>query len=131
VNKNHIRSPLPENITHAVHDTRGNIKKVLIRLHEIKVEIRPYVKNFQHLVEHVAMLTRDADFGVKSRVGGKRLDHGGHLDGFWPSAEDGEDFHLYPVIIHIESILLEAVQKPFWQGALVPSMGNPILEGGV
>jgi hypothetical protein len=42
-----------------------------------------------------------------------------------------ENFHLYPVIIHIGSDLLEAVQKPFWQGALVPSMGNPILEGGV
>jgi hypothetical protein len=48
-------------IPNAEQDPAGNIKKILVWLHDIQVIIRGDGKEIQNLVKHLAMLGRHAD----------------------------------------------------------------------
>lgn len=55
--------------------------------HEVEIEIRPDGEEIEHLVLHLAILGSDTDSRIKSGVGGKVFDHGGHLDSFRAGAK--------------------------------------------
>ena len=68
----------------------GNIKKILPRLHDIQVIVRPDFKEIQNLIQHLAMLSRHADNTFKPvRMLFKLLDNRSHLDRLGTCAEDG------------------------------------------
>src|SRR5262249_53089001 len=69
----------------------------LIGTHYVQVMIGPDVEQRENLVEHPPMLRGDADdAGEMVRMTLEFLDHRSHFDGFRASAEDREEFHIYP-----------------------------------
>jgi hypothetical protein len=71
----------------------GDLGQRLICRHQIQVVIRRDGKEREHLIEHLAVLSRDADHAREfAGMLAQRLDDRGHLDGFGARAEDGEDF---------------------------------------
>ena len=60
-------------------------------LHQIQVMVRHHARDRQHLIQHPAMLSADADAGDDARVTLECMDQRKQLDGFGPSAEDGQD----------------------------------------
>lgn len=60
MDKNHIRAALLEHIAKAGEHACGDIGEILPLSHDVQVEIRPHVKDAQHLIKHLAMLPRHA-----------------------------------------------------------------------
>ena len=59
--------------------------------HQVEVVIGGYAGDLQHLVEHAAMLRRDADAHFEPRVRLQRGDHREQLDRLGPRAEDDQE----------------------------------------
>jgi hypothetical protein len=67
---------------------RGQPGERLARAHEVEVGVRPDAEDVQDLVEHLAVLGRNADAAVETTVDLEPEDHRGQLDGLRPGAED-------------------------------------------
>jgi hypothetical protein len=71
-----------------------DVRRRLVVLHEVQVVVRPDLKNTQHLVEHVAVLGRDADAADDAvGVALELADDGSQLYRLRAGAEHREDFH--------------------------------------
>ena len=57
-------------------------------LHQVQVEVRLDEKEVEHLVQHLAMLGRDADVDAEAGVGLKGAHQRSELDGLGPGAEN-------------------------------------------
>ena len=76
-------------VTHACQHAGCHVIEVLTLLHDVQVVVGLYVKDAQHLVEHLAVLTRHANLCLKVGVVFlKGFHQWSHLDGFRPGAED-------------------------------------------
>ena len=84
----YIGTTLLKHISHACQHARCNISKVLPLLHDVKIEIRRDIKDTEHLIKHLSMLTGNAYHGLK-RVGMflKLLNERAHLDRLGASAK--------------------------------------------
>ncbi len=72
-------------------DGGSDLRQCLVRLHQIQIDIGFDAEQIQYLVEHFAVLGCGADERLDARGAGQALYDGGHLDGFGPRADDGED----------------------------------------
>ena len=62
------------------------------RLHEVQVNVGCNAEDIQHLVQHLAVLGRDASTHLKLlRAGLQGANHGGHFDGFGPRAKNDQN----------------------------------------
>jgi len=67
----------------------------LVGAHQVQVDVGPDAEDFEDLVEHLAMLRRDADARRQQGVLPHGQDQGAELDGFGPRAEYERDaFHV-------------------------------------
>ena len=70
----------------------GHIEQGLIFLHDAQIVLGLHVEAFQNLIQHLPVLTRNADnrfqFGMLAHLQHQRT----HFDGFGPGAEDQHDF---------------------------------------
>jgi hypothetical protein len=57
-------------------------------MHQVEVFIRLNPKVFDHLIEHLPVLSGEADDRVEIRMASAFSDDRGHLDGLWPRPED-------------------------------------------
>ncbi len=86
----------PKRSEHAAQsgeDRAGDVGQSLARLHDVQVVVRRDVEQGEHLVEHLAMLRRDAHADVELRHAREALDDGRHLDGFGPRSEHDHGLH--------------------------------------
>jgi len=60
---------------------RVKLAQALVRTHQVQVGVRHDVEGRQHLVQHAAMLGRDAGAGLDGRLPAQGQDHRGQLDG--------------------------------------------------
>src|SRR5262249_55350476 len=73
-------------------DTGRHLAGRLVVSHDPESMVWRQAEEFEHLVEHLAMLVRDADHGLEARRRyGEGAHHGGHLDRFGARAEHTED----------------------------------------
>ena len=61
MNKHDVGPLFNKNFLDAGQSGGGDMRKGLVRAHDVKVVVGSDVENFENLVEHVAMLSRDAD----------------------------------------------------------------------
>src|SRR5262249_57821365 len=74
------------------HDAaRAQIVQSLARLHEIEIDVGNDPGDLQDLVEHLAMLGRDANGDVNRRFARQALDDRVELDGSRPGTEYDKD----------------------------------------
>ena len=59
--QHHIRLHLFQHIPHTEKHTRGYVVQILIRLHDVQIIIRLYIKDMKHLIEHLPMLRCNAN----------------------------------------------------------------------
>ncbi len=57
VNKNDIRIRFLQDVAHPQQDTARHVIKILPLLHDVQVIIRRNLKEMQHLIQHLAVLT--------------------------------------------------------------------------
>ena len=88
-----VRLEFIENADHAAQNGGGNMDQVLVVAHDIEVEFGRDGEQPQHLVQHGAMLGRDADAGLDAGGIGQGLDDRGHLDRLWPGSENTQYTH--------------------------------------
>jgi hypothetical protein len=93
MHQHHIRLPLSKDTLHAMKHVARNVTQGLVGFHQVKIEIRLNGKQLQHLIQHLPVLGRDADFGVKRGIFGQSFHNRGHFNGFGTGAEHTEDFH--------------------------------------
>jgi len=63
----------------------------LVRAHHIQVVVRPDLEHSQHLIQHLAVLSRDAHFHVEFIRPSLHVEHDGtQLDSLWPRAKNEE-----------------------------------------
>ena len=97
MNKNHMWLCLFEYIAHTDQYTCCNIIEILILFHYIEIIVRFNLKDFKHLIKHLAMLTSHTDncfklVGVFLELFYKRS----HLNGFGSSSKNKYNFfHTY------------------------------------
>ena len=91
VDQDHIRPLLRQDLPEASQDPDGDVKEVLVRGHEVQVIIRHDPEDFQHLVQHLAVLGRDRHLDLEVPGLFQAQDHRGHLDGLGPGAENNEN----------------------------------------
>ncbi|OQA73773.1 MAG: hypothetical protein BWY32_03743 [bacterium ADurb.Bin243] len=60
LNDDKIRVKIVQNFFYSAKAVAGHVKKSLIGLHYIEIIVRLYFKKIKHLVEHLAVLRRDA-----------------------------------------------------------------------
>lgn len=72
--------------------TGGDLSQRLLRAHQIQVGVRLDVEDLQYLVEHLAVLCRDADMAFKIRLPLQGQDDRGQFDGLRSRAENDRDF---------------------------------------
>ncbi|MCY1250187.1 hypothetical protein D9M72_638000 [compost metagenome] len=68
MNQNDVRLITTEYFFHPLQYTSRNICKILTRLHDIKIKIRLQFEQLQHLIQHLTMLTCDADFRFEANI---------------------------------------------------------------
>ena len=89
MNKHPIGTPFIENTPHPQQDITSNVGQILTRLHKVKVKIRFNAKEFQNLVEHLAVLCSYADLCFDTIGSCKGMNDWGHFDGFGSCAKYG------------------------------------------
>ena len=87
MDQDHVRFEFFEYRFHAGQDAAGQLCQRLSRLHKIKVEIRRYGKELDNLIQHLAMLGRDADLQLNFGTRRQRGDDGRHFNGFRTGAK--------------------------------------------
>lgn len=65
VDQHDVRAALFEDVTHAREDACCDVVQVLSLFHDVKVIVRGDVKDPEHLVQHLAVLSRDTDYGLE------------------------------------------------------------------
>ncbi len=92
VDKHHVRLHLPVHIAQSGKHPGGDIVEVLPLLHDVEVVMGRDAEQPQYLVEHLAVLTGNADKGLEP-VGLflKCFHQRGYLDGFGTGAKDQHD----------------------------------------
>jgi len=69
----------------------GQCIERLIGAHQVEIVVGSDPGDRHNLIEHAAMLRRNAHAHAKSRVGAQGMDHRKHLDRLRTGAEDDED----------------------------------------
>lgn len=89
VDEHYVGGGFREHVAHADEHAGGDIVEVLTLLHDVEVVVGGDVEDGEHLVEHLAVLSGDADDGLE-RVGVflELFDERCHLDGFRACPED-------------------------------------------
>ena len=87
-----IRRDLLQNRFQPVEDGRGDIEQRLSVLHNVQIVVRLNTENLQHLIQHPAVLGRNADNGPEGGTLSQFQDQGAHFDGFRPGAENKKYF---------------------------------------
>lgn len=77
---------------------RGHRRERLPGLHYFEVFVGREVEDFQHLVEHGAVLAGDDEAVVELLSALELQHHGGHLDRLGPGAEYAADFNLFHLL---------------------------------
>ncbi len=90
VDQHDVRLLLGQHLFHALQDRGSHIGEVLAGLHDAQVMVGNQLEQFQHLVEHLAVLAGHAHLGVEPLVGGEGEGQWRHLDGFGTRAEHAE-----------------------------------------
>ena len=81
-----------EDDPHPEQHVAGDVEKRLARLHDVEVVVGHHAERAEHLVEHLAMLTRDTHDDLEVLCAGLQLIHERtHLDGLRARAEDEHD----------------------------------------
>ena len=94
VDQDHIGFLFFQHLPDAVQNICGNIKEGLLLLHDGQVVVRHHMEGRQHLVEHLPVLTGDADDGLQIVPAFQLIDQGTHFNRFGTSSEDKHDlFH--------------------------------------
>ncbi len=73
---------------------RRQLRQCLVRLHQIQVKIRQDLEQVQHLVEHLAMLSRYTYTGFDPGCFGQAAHHRRHFHRFRPGAKNRQDAQL-------------------------------------
>ena len=81
-----------EHLADARKRTGGELVERLARRHQVEIVVGRHPCDIEHLVEHPAVLRRDADAAFEALVRLQGVDKWEKLDRFGPGAEDGEDF---------------------------------------
>ena len=71
----------------------GQGGKGLAGPHQIQVNVRPYAKDFQNLIQHFPVLSGHTDPTINPGVAAKCQYHRSQLNGLRPGAQDDTDFH--------------------------------------
>lgn len=107
---------LDENITHACEHTGGDIIEILPLLHDVEVVVRLDIKDFEHLVKHLAVLSRNADYCFKLLgMFLELLDKRCHFYRFGTCAEDKHYFLHYLKLTELNLSIAEL----FFQGGKI------------
>ena len=80
-----------ENFANTGQQARGERIERLVGLHDVEVMLGREFCEVQHLIQHIAMLARDADAAVKARVSAERMRQREQFDRLWASAENRQD----------------------------------------
>ena len=93
VHQHHVRLRFGQHAAHPGQHGRRNIVEILPPLHDIQVVIGNDPEQTQHLIQHLAVLSADADDRFEP-VGTlpERSDQRGHFDRLRPGAENQHDF---------------------------------------
>lgn len=93
--QHHVGFRLLQNAAHSEQDARGEVVEILSGLHEVEVVVGTDAEDVEYLVEHLAVLSGDADEHAEMLRSPLQLHHhGSHLDGLRTSTEDDEyGFH--------------------------------------
>jgi RecA-family ATPase len=93
----HVRLDFLQYELDALQYVRRDVEQRLLVFHNGEVIIRYNTEHFQHLIEHLPVLTADADNGLDVRTCFQFIDQRTHFDGFRTCSEDNHDlFHLLP-----------------------------------
>jgi hypothetical protein len=87
MHKHEVRPAIVQYVAHAEHDRGRYVVQILTLLHDIQVEMRPYLKQRQYLIKHLPMLARHADETVDSVRLFELRNERRHLDSFWTGPE--------------------------------------------
>ena len=84
---------LLQDFAHSEEHTRGHVFQSLPVFHDVEVVVGTDTEEAQHAVEHLAVLTRDANHGAEAlRCCLQRKDERSHLDGLGARAENEHYF---------------------------------------
>lgn len=93
MHQHQIRLLCSQHPLEAGQNAAAQVVQILTGLHDVQVMLGRDVKQMENLVQHLAVLGRDADHGFAVRCSGlKAFDQGSHLDGLGAGAKDDEDF---------------------------------------
>ncbi len=123
VNEDNVGHPLLIHLAHAKQDVASNVREILVGLHDVKVEIWANIKEFEHLIEHLAVLSSYADFNFEGTISGDGLNYWGHFDGFRSGSKNSKYFHL----LNLHKIIAKTItnNSPFFKKVFrtyLPSM---------
>ena len=93
---------LQENLLKPGNQPRGEGGQSLARLHQIEIEIGRDSEYREHLIEHLAVLGRDADKGIQMGLLPKNLDERAKLDRFRPRAKDHQNARLVLLLLGVD-----------------------------
>ena len=94
VNQHHIRFFLLQNRPDPFQNQGSDIKECLALMHHLQIIVCFHLKNIQHLIQHLTMLSGDTNFGLDVVMFLKFQHHRTHLDRLRPGTENYQDlFH--------------------------------------
>ena len=92
MNEDDIGLARGEDRFHAAQNAGRDLREALVGAHDIEIEVGRDRKQFEQVVEHLAVLRGDADDRLDLRTArGERFDHRRHLDRIGPGPEDRHD----------------------------------------
>ena len=93
VDEHNVGLRFTQHVAHACKHAGSDIIEILSLLHDVEVEVGADVEDVKHLVEHLAVLTGDADNGLEC-IGMflELLDKRRHLNGLRTGPENEHDF---------------------------------------
>lgn len=65
MHQHHVGAHFFQYVAHSCEDTGGHVVQILPLPHDVEVVIGPDVKQAEHLVQHLAVLPRNANDGFK------------------------------------------------------------------
>lgn len=93
VDQNHVGPLVLEDRLELEQDIARHVEQRLTRLHDGQVVVGSHIEDAQHLVEHLAMLTRHGHNGLELILARLQLvDERAHLDCLRAGPEDEHDF---------------------------------------
>ncbi len=75
------------------HELRRQIRKALLRSHDVEVDVRLELELLEHLIEHLPVLAGRYDYALGACRFSERGHDGRQLDHLGASAEHGDDSH--------------------------------------